>query len=199
MSEKIQAAVMEWLQFDDRWKRLCKDEVSVLIKNYLMPAVYEAEERKGAEVLAACAAEILKRAGELRDLLKTIEESCGPGDVDVETERLRMENRAEELELVAAGIRNLQPAAKALEALLEQAHEAALPRAAVQLLKAITEGGDFAVGSPLAKVKQRVEELLREERQKVATRLRHIADGYEAGGHTHRARAFRAIADEFGR
>ena len=54
-----------------------------------------------------CAVEILKRAGELRDLLKTIEESCGPGDVDAETERLRMENRAEELELVAAGIRQL--------------------------------------------------------------------------------------------
>ena len=37
------------------------------------------------------------------------------------------------------------------------------------------------------------------EREKVATRLRHVADGYEEGGHTHRARAFRAIADEFGR
>ena len=40
--------------------------------------------------------------------------------------------------------------------------------------------------------------LLREEREKVATRLRHVADGYEQGGHTHRARAFRAIADELG-
>jgi len=54
-----------------------------------------------------CAVEILKRAGELRDFLKAVEESCGPGDVDAETERLRMENRAEELELVAAGIRQL--------------------------------------------------------------------------------------------
>ena len=41
-----------------------------------------------------------------------------------------------------------------------------------------------------------LEALLREERLKVVTRLRHVADGYEQGGHTHRARAFRAIADE---
>ncbi|KKM02765.1 hypothetical protein LCGC14_1781190 [marine sediment metagenome] len=66
-----------------------------------------------------------------------------------------------EIRALALGV---QPAAKDLEALLEQAHEAALPHAAVQLLKAITEGGDFAVDSPLAKVKQRVEALLREER-----------------------------------
>lgn len=44
-----------------------------------------------------------------------------------------------------------------------------------------------------------LEALLREERGKVATRLRHVADGYEQGGHTHRARAFRAIADEIGK
>lgn len=64
-----------------------------------------AQERE--KVREICAVEILKRAGELRELLKTIEESCGPGDVDAETERLRMGNRAEELELVAAAIRQL--------------------------------------------------------------------------------------------
>ena len=64
-----------------------------------------ADERE--RVREMCANAGSQRAGELRDLLKTIEESCGPCDVDAETERLRMENRAEELELVAAGIRQL--------------------------------------------------------------------------------------------
>jgi hypothetical protein len=51
-----------------------------------------------------------------------------------------------------------------LEELLDKAHEAALPHAAKQLLKSLTPaGGDFAVGSPLAKVKKQVEELLRKE------------------------------------
>ncbi len=55
----------------------------------------------------------------------------------------------------------LQPAAKDPEELLDKVHEAALPHAAEQLLKALTEGGEFAVGSPLDKAKKRVEELLR--------------------------------------
>ena len=38
----------------------------------------------------------------------------------------------------------------------------------------------------------------RGERDRLITRLRHVANGYEQGGHTHRARAFRAIADELG-
>jgi hypothetical protein len=59
-------------------------------------------------------------------------------------------------------ILELQPAAKDLEELLDKAHEAALPHAAEQLLKSLTEGGEFAVGSPLDKAKKRVEELLRE-------------------------------------
>ncbi len=66
----------------------------------------------------------------------------------------------------------LQPAASDLEELLEQAHEAALPHAAEQLVKALTEGGEFAVDSPLAKVKKRVEELLREERIDEAKQVR---------------------------
>jgi hypothetical protein len=64
-----------------------------------------ADERE--KVRERCADSVNQRARELRDLLGTIEECCGPGDVDAETERLRMENRAEELELVAAGIRQL--------------------------------------------------------------------------------------------
>ena len=67
---------------------------------------------------------------------------------------------------VAEELEQLQPASSALEALLEQAHETALPHAAEQLVKSLTEGGEFAVGSPLEKVKKRVEALLQEEREK---------------------------------
>ena len=59
------------------------------------------------KVREKCASEVEKREGEFRDLLKTIEESCGPASIDAETERVRLENRADELALVAAGIRQL--------------------------------------------------------------------------------------------
>ena len=43
-----------------------------------------------------------------------------------------------------------------------------------------------------------LEAIRRDERRKVAVRLRHVAESYREGGHTHRARAFGAIADELG-
>jgi hypothetical protein len=55
-------------------------------------------------------------------------------------------------------------------------------------------------GTPAYKGKEKCEacQAISAQRDWVAKRLRHIADGYEEGGHTHRARAFRAIADELG-
>ena len=83
------------------------ENAALYVKQHIAPRVERllADERE--KVRETCANAVSQRAGELRDLLKTIKESCGPGDVDAETERLRMENRAEELELVAAGIRQL--------------------------------------------------------------------------------------------
>ena len=92
---------------------------------------------------------------------------------------VKLESCVEVQTCPANAIRSLQPAASDLEALLEQAHEAALPHAAEQLVKALTEGGEFTVGSPLAKVKQRVEALLREERLEEA-KLRPHQDGCAA-------------------
>ncbi len=82
---------------------------------------------------------------------------------------------------VYVDLADFQPAAADLEELLDKAHEAALPHAADQLLKAITEGGEFAVGSPLAKVKERVEALLREADLKSLYWCRRNLDTYDHG------------------
>jgi hypothetical protein len=84
--------------------------------------------------------------------------TCGPSS------KLSVEEFAKKYghyDCLVHALQNLQPAAKDLEELLDKAHEAALPHAAEQLLKSLTEGGEFAVGSPLDKAKKRVEELLR--------------------------------------
>ena len=93
----------------------------------------------------------------------------------------------------------LQAAASDLEELLEQAHETSLPHAAEQLLKSLTpEGGEFAVGSPLAKVRQRVEELLREEREKffvIIRRLTTYVDAYGPRDHINGAATKKLVKD----
>ena len=57
------------------------------------------------------------------------------------------------------------PAAdEAIERICEEAHEAALPLAAEQIIGALTDGGEFAEGSPLAKVMQAIERQITIER-----------------------------------
>ena len=104
--------------------------------------IREAEKQRGAEVLASC----------IKELERLSEEARGFGFDD---DSLVISNVKDKL-------KELEPTSSGLEELLEQAHEAALPHAAEQLVKALTEGGEFAVDSPLAKVKQCLEALLRE-------------------------------------
>jgi LmbE family N-acetylglucosaminyl deacetylase len=85
-----------------------------------------------------------------------------------------------------------------LEELLDKAHEAALPHAAEQLFKALTEGGEFAVSSPLDKAKKRVEELLREEREKfvvIVRRLTTYVDAYGPRDHINGAATKKLVKD----
>ena len=48
---------------------------------------------------------------------------------------------------------------EAIERIREEAHEAALPLAAEQIIGALAEGGEFAESSPLAKVMQAIERI----------------------------------------
>ncbi|KKN00559.1 hypothetical protein LCGC14_1136690 [marine sediment metagenome] len=100
------------------------------------------DKRIRAEVLGAC----------IKELERLSEEARGFGFDD---DSLVISNVKDKL-------KELEPTSSGLEELLEQAHEAALPHAAEQLVKALTEGGEFAVDSPLVKVKQCLEALLRE-------------------------------------
>jgi hypothetical protein len=115
---------------------------------YIAEEIRYAEKRARAEVLAAVLAAFDKR--------KAV---C---DLDEE-----LKQHGTIIAIFRHRIAELQPAAKDLETLLEKAHEAALPHAAERLLKALTEGGDFAVDSPLDKAKKRVEELLREAQMEI--------------------------------
>ncbi|KKL14089.1 hypothetical protein LCGC14_2519230 [marine sediment metagenome] len=115
-----------------------------------------------AEVLAACIERANKMAEEYPD---------GSG------EQRAAHGVATELLLF------LQPAASDLEELCDKAHAAGAVIAGEQLLKSLTPGGgDFAVGSPLAKVKQRVEALLREAELKGRITQLEAMKGEDAGG-----------------
>ncbi len=116
----------------------------------------------GAQVLAACIKHFEKEAGKCADF----------ANKEAGESRAAWNRQEAWYEDCADAIRKLQPTASDLEELLEQAHEAALPHAAEQLVKALTEGGEFIVGSPLAKVKQRVEALLREAELEMLERIR---------------------------
>jgi hypothetical protein len=120
----------------------------------------EHDKRIRAEVLAACinATCALCRAGE-KPYLQSFGGKNWEGRYQAWVHDMKIEGRVEVQTCPADAMHSLQPAAKDLEELLDKAHEAALPHAAEQLFKALTEGGEFAVGSPLDKAKKRVEEL----------------------------------------